>query len=61
MTSYQKLKRADTRDKRLKKIAIDAFNKAFEEYNNNLKNPFYRLKLFIKRLFKKNDIYNQGK
>lgn len=53
MTSYQLMKRADTRDKRLKRIAIEAFNQAFEEYNKNMKNPFYRLKLFFKRLFKK--------
>ena len=56
MTPYQRLKRADTRDKRLKKMVWEAFTKQLnedvEKEKKKLKNPFYRLYKTIKRRLK---------
>ena len=57
MTANKLMKRADTRDKRLKKMVWEAFttqlNEDIEKEKKRLKNPFYRLYKMIKRLFVK--------
>lgn len=57
MTPSKLLKKAETRDKRLKKIVWEAFtsqlNEDIEKEKKRLKNPLYRLYKMIKRLFVK--------
>lgn len=57
MTSNKLLKKAETRDKRLKKIVWEAFtsqlNEDIEKEKKRLKNPLYRLYKKIKSLFVK--------
>ena len=49
---HHKTKEEIIREERLKQIVINAFKESVVEYNKKLNNPFYKLKLWFKKLIK---------
>lgn len=51
MTANKLMKKANTQDKRLKKIVVDAINEIYGKHEKKMKNPFYRLYAYIRAYF----------